>query len=581
MSSDADSSSSNDNANSNNDNANSNNSNSNVSDLTKILDETDVKTWITTDAVTDSFVQNGFRVTWIDWDSDFRNTDLQIEDVVTGYDDVSFEQFLEPGKHGSAIGQHGETTYWQKLTLKHGHTITLKVFRQGIEESLEISGKLLARRYYSDNIADSKRSLGPGGPPDMSRDGFSFAWSAWYEKIVSKMSSILDGGWDHKSIDNKRELQEHEGQKERIDYLQEKYPGPFADIILADWQKVRDSLIGKEIDTNDVDLEYREIGAKRVQAVKQEAQVAWNNTLSDLKEQKMISAFPTVGLKDRDQVKDKLVELPWISTRNFINFLGQSYAVIGNRTEGYYFVHLSNVASVRNLYDAIHRYELQVTPDLTERYQYIARITGEPARIAYDSKAVTGLMVEIVAARAGRDGEFFVNLEEENTEKDREVKFAGQEKINQFPSLDIEDDDASPAKVTETMIEAVKLGHEKAWKALFATWKAYRYWKNHIAFDPSYTPKSMFPNAWKRSRRLILDQVYDVRVDKTGTIRRILQKDDEIGYPDIDEVDVFVDHYELADNGKYRTFLDANVRRKWTLQRLDGGPWRITTVQVI
>lgn len=70
-------------------------------------------------------------------------------------------------------------------------------------------------------------------------------------------------------------------------------------------------------------------------------------------------------------------------------------------------------------------------------------------------------------------------------------------------------------------------------------------------------------------------------IDKTNTICRIVHKNDEMGYPDIDEVDVFVDHYELAGNEKYRTFLDINVRRKWTLQRLDGGPWRIITVQVI
>jgi len=66
-------------------------------------------------------------------------------------------------------------------------------------------------------------------------------------------------------------------------------------------------------------------------------------------------------------------------------------------------------------------------------------------------------------------------------------------------------------------------------------------------------------------KRLISDRVYDVRVDKTNTVHRILQKDDEIRFPDIDEVDIFVDHYELTENDKYRTFLDVNVRRKWTL----------------
>ena len=134
----------------------------NNSEFTKILDETDVKTWIKTDAVTDPFVRRGFRVTWIDWDSDFRDSDLQIEDVIVGYGNVSFEPFLEPGKHGSAIGQYGETTYWQKLGIKHNQEIALKVFREGIEEPLEISGKLLAQRFYYD--VKEKRALGPGGP---------------------------------------------------------------------------------------------------------------------------------------------------------------------------------------------------------------------------------------------------------------------------------------------------------------------------------------------------------------------------------------------------------------------------------
>ena len=209
----------------------------NTSEFMKILDETDVKTWITTDAVTDRFSQRGFRVTWIDWNSDFRNTDLQIEDIIFGYNDVSLEPFLEDGKHGSAIGQYGETAYWQNLGLTHNHTIRLQVYRPGQESPIEISGKLLAQRFYSDK--EEKRSIAPGGPQSMSRDNFSGAWSSWYEDLVSKMSYILDGGWDNKSINNKRELQDHLEHKKRIDYLTENYHGKFAEVTLSDWQSTR------------------------------------------------------------------------------------------------------------------------------------------------------------------------------------------------------------------------------------------------------------------------------------------------------------------------------------------------------
>ena len=545
----------------------------NISEFTKILDETDVKTWIKTDAVTNSLVQNGFRVTWIDWNSDFRNSDLQIEDIIIGYDNVSLEPFLEAGKHGSAIGQHGETTYWQKQGgVKHGHIITLNIFREGVKKTLKISGKLLARRFYSDS--EGKRALGPGGPASMSRDDFSGAWSGWYEKLVWKMSYILDGGLDHKSINTKKEMQEHDEHKKRMDYLQEKYSGPFADVVLSDWKKVHAGLAGKE--TDKVDLEYREIGAKRVETVKKEAQIAWDKFHSNVKNE-MITAFPTAEVDSRDSVAGKIIELPWITPKNIINDLGQSFAVIGNSTEGYYFAQLSDSVGVRKYYDAMYRYHSQVSPNLKERYQYIARITGEPGLITYDRRAVSGLMVEIMAVRAG-DGELFVDLQ--NADGDEDLKFAGQEKIDQFAPIMLKDD-ASPAQVMDAMIDAVKLAHRKAWMDLFATWRAFLYWENHVAFDPSYMPRGSFPGAWKQSRRLISGRVYDVRVDKVSTVRRIIEKDAEVGLPAVDEVDVFADHYELRDDGKYGTFLDVNVSRKWTLQRLDKGPWRITTVQVI
>ena len=212
-------------------------------EFTKIIDETDVKTWIKTDVVNEPFIQNGFRVTWVDWNSNFRDTDLQIEDIIVGYDDESLEEFLKPGKHGSAIGQHGETGYWQNQGFVHNHTITLKVFRHGHDEILEIPGKLLAQRFYTDS--ENKRALGPNGPPSISTDGFSGAWSSWYEKLVSRMSYILDGGLDNKRINTKKELEQHNAHKERIDKIAEKYPGPFAENGFGRLDKSAETFDGK------------------------------------------------------------------------------------------------------------------------------------------------------------------------------------------------------------------------------------------------------------------------------------------------------------------------------------------------
>ena len=46
------------------------------------------------------------------------------------------------------------------------------------------------------------------------------------------------------------------------------------------------------------------------------------------------------------------------------------------------------------------------------------------------------------------------------------------------------------------------------------------------------------------------------------------------GAPRIERVQVEVDHVGLFD-AEYRGFADVTVHRMWTLQRLNGGPWRL------
>ena len=48
----------------------------------------------------------------------------------------------------------------------------------------------------------------------------------------------------------------------------------------------------------------------------------------------------------------------------------------------------------------------------------------------------------------------------------------------------------------------------------------------------------------------------------------------------VEEVRLTVDHVGLFD-GEYRAFNDVNTHRDWTMQRVNGGPWRIASEQGI
>jgi hypothetical protein len=509
----------------------------------------------------------GFRVTWIEWDSNFRKSGLQIEDLIIEVDGKTLEPFLQPGKMGTAIGQPNESIHWKQIGAKVDQPIRLKVIRG--RQTIELTAKLHPQFFYYDG--KGRPSLGPGGPPRLAHGEQFTEWSMWYEKLVWKMSYILDGAWDWRSINNKKELQEHEDHKERIDYLLKTYPGPFADAVMSDWTAVREVLLGKL--TDKVDLEYREIGAKRVEVVKQEAGRAWTEFRKEHASE-MIPAFPAIDVNKRESVVGKVVELTWITFREIISDLGRTYAVACSHSDGFYIIPLSN-PEIYRFYETMYRYKTQVNPKLSERYQYVGRIINEPRMITFQGRAITGLSIQVLAVRAGEE-ELFVDLTKLNEEG--KFEFAGERVINQFNTLS-PTEDAPPNEVIEAMIQAIKFADEKLWKSLFATWRIMILDNGHAVYDPSYTPpSSVIFSAWEYSRRFIMSEIYDAHIGRVGPVRRILHKDESKGLPDVDEVYVFVDHYGLVEN-KYRSFVNMNVNRKWSLQRLNDGPWKITSVQ--
>jgi hypothetical protein len=409
----------------------------------------------------------------------------------------------------------------------------------------------------------------------MKSDGFSGGWSGWYETFVKDASYVLDGGWKRSSFSNRKELAKHEEKKARVDFLCEHAPGPFAEAVLADWNRVREVLRGRLVTLTEEDLEYRELGAKRVEVAKQEAARARKAFLDELAGE-TIPAFPALDPidEDRSRVVGKVVELPWITFRNFIKDLGKSWVAVGSEREGFYFLEIKSPEMDR-FFDAWFRYQGQVHPDIPERYRFVGRIRDDPWTLTYQRRPATGLVLDALAGFAGGD-ELFVDLR--RVAEDGTSRFAGEEVLSRFDPVELAED-AAPAAVVEAMIAALKQGDFQTWRGLFADWELMSTWSGPPAVDLAYDlPDSSYQRFFEDSRRLLTGDVYDARVAEVDRVRERHPGDPAQGIPRVEEVTVWIDHVGLVE-GEYRTFVDVRVHRRWTLRRLDRGPWKIASRQ--
>jgi hypothetical protein len=505
----------------------------------------------------------GFLVTWIGWDSDFRRN-LRINDLIVGVNGQPLAPFLQPGQMGKGVGQHAEPSYWTDIGAQHDEVIALSVLREG--EPVVVEGKLHLEYFYYDALG--KPALAPGGPPRLSNDGFGEPWSGWLETFVKKLSHHFTSGWTQRGYNSRVELAWYLEQQPRIEALLAKYPGPFAETTRGDWTRGMELARGKLAHLGPAELEYRELGAKRVEIARAEAANAWPAALQAFQAE-MMPAFPAPSVLARAEAVGKVVELPAITMRSFLNDLGRSFAAIGSPADGYYFILLDQKA-FRDLYDVISRYRGQVNPRLDERYRFLARVLDDPQMFTVNNRPAMGLTVEPLGALVGQD-EVFIDL------RTSPARFAGEEALSSFAAIVC--DDTSPASVIEAMIQAIKTGDDETWTSLFAPWKVMSGKGGRTIIDPSYSADtSRFMSDWERSRRLIMGEVYDARVERVERVQRVLERDRDNGLPNVDQVVVWVDHYGLFD-GEYRAFQNVNVHRKWVLQRLDEGPWKITSIQ--
>lgn len=521
---------------------------------------------ITTEAVLEpGYGPPGLRVTWISWHSPFRSGGLALGDRIVAVDGVSLAEALQPGKFMSEIGQANESLGWQRRHATAEQAVALTVVREDGEH--HVAGALSAEQRHVD--PRGRAALAPGGPARLEKDGFNSTWASWDEQIVRALSIVRADAWRWQSMDTRRTRAALLTEAPRIDHLVTHYPGRYAEMMRSDWQAALDCLLGSKIDA--VDLEYREFGARRLEQVAAEATRTWELLRA---RPDAVDAFPAPAIADRSALAGKTVFLPPLTERDWAVDLGRSFAVARDGS-GAYFVRLTGSPSFLRCYAARDRFATNVSPGLGPRWDFAGTVANDPIMISVNGSVVRGFVVETTAVRCGAAGECVVDAAV--IERAGVSPFAGEALLRPI-STAAPPDTASPADVITAMVDAVKVADRQRWRALFATWDAGRF-DGRNYYNPLYVRgEGAYDSAWSESRARLTDDVYDVRIAGIEPIRAVLTAQPEIGLPHVEGVVVWVDPVGRFDDA-FRTF-DATFRhRRWPLQRRDGGPWRIVTVQ--
>lgn len=516
------------------------------------------------------------RVAWIAWDSGFRGSRLRVGDRIVAVDGVAVTrptdlpelQRLRP----RMIGQEQESAEWIARGKKDGSPLRLRVRRRASPGDgwleLEVDGTLRADRSWSNGA--QRPIFGPGGPERLERDGFYDAWSGWYERQVFDWERILDEGWQ-RSLQTRVALAPHLEHKPRVDALVAKYPGPFSEAVLGDWQLVKTCLEGDLISLAPDALAFRSLGEELVRRIGALATKAWSDAKAARADQ-TLPGFPAIDpfRGDRSSVVGKLVVLPPVREHQWRMDMGKAY-LAWNESDFWVFAPVDSPLMAR-IFDAVRRYEKLVAPGLRLEIELIGRVLPDPRLLAGSGRPAAGLEVEPVAALVG--GVVFVDV---GVVEDERSPFAGEASIHR-ESGGPPGDASTPRQVIEAMIAAVKRGDQETWNALFAEWRAVPDADRPIWY-PLY-PWNGRDEDWIRSRRLLLDRVLDTRVRWVDEPRVIIRGDEAPGLPRIDQVTVEVDHVGQFD-GETRVFSSIDVHRQWTLQRRNDGPWRIASRQAL
>lgn len=507
------------------------------------------------------------------WESGFRGSGLQPGDRIVAVDGVPIVRPPDGSAQSMVVGQYQETELWQKTHRRENDRVRLTVRRKQSPQgwqSLEIEGALRAKRSYRN--ADSRTLVWEDGPDTYERDGFNDAWSSWLEKLQKRVCNTFCQARFRVGLTTPYEYKSLLEEKPRVERMLSRYPGPFSEAVRGDFEATLERLRGRIYTLSEAELAYRKADEERAAAIAELAKQAWAAALDSVKAE-TIPAFPAQHPihGQREAVVGKCVVLERLPTRQWISEAGHGWFTAGDGSQGRYFLDMESLGAFRML-RALRRYTKLVSPTIREEYTLLGRIMPKPRLVMVDGRSTWGLEIEVLAALIGDS--LFVDVRQGEGQNS---VFVGEEGLLK-PRTELPPGDAPPQDVLTCMIDCIKAGDLSVWQQLFADWLV----RNNHDGTPQVCYRMQRPadDDFERSRANFSRRVWDARPAWVGEPRVITRGDEFPGASRVEEVDAEIEHIGQFD-GEYRGFLDVNVHRWWTLQRIDNGPWRIATLQGI
>jgi len=527
-------------------------------------------------------------VTWISWDSGFRGAGLKVGDLVVGHGDVRYTAEVVEKRQG--VGDAYFSKWLEQKKAKPEDPLTLTVLRDGKE--ISVTGKIGGNRSYKNDAG--QRILGDGGPVEFENDGLGYAWGAWYRQFVEDAKVCLSG-WDYFAGVNTKGLMERLApHAARVEFLEKKYPGGFAKAVREDYEAMKTLVAGEPRTLSAADTAYRTLGEARAGQVTLAADVAFKAFLEEVKDALMKDPprAPDSFAEDTRALVGKIIQLPEVGRQQILFETRKSWYWAGSGSGGYLLNRQSEAMS--RLFQGTSDYTEKVDPYFRDfKVVFVGVIQPEPTLVADSLRGITvsGLRVEPWAALVTNVSDSGRRLFTDLRPGKMAEPFAGAATLAAGIRRPVLRDDAGPGDVVMTAFEALKMGDIETWRNCYANWYVRTSYEKDRTFqyvDLTWEVMGHHSanSSWDQARKRLMDDVYGVEVARLGSVRTVFDASAQPGVIPaggprrVEEVLLFVNHIGKFGQ-EFRTFAGAMLKRRWELQRLDEGPWRITSTHSI